>query len=517
MPIEGVSNIIRLPRIGKIHLGEKVEDGDKKYCRALPYLVCPVVGQPGGGLIQEYYKTDKPTELDIIFPSEDMEIIASQYLKVYHDSHGLVCIGDGLRSKRKIDIHTGGIADRNTTDWEWRGRLDAIPGDPDFLSCNRQECPEFLAKECKKVLCLQFMLPLVKGIGVWQLDTTSFYSTVNVNSMLNTLREAAKFCGGRGISWVPLKLRLGPMEVFPQGMKKKKVNVLHIVREEIALVDLLKPAKALALPGGVVLQPSQAQGFEVDMPDDQEAPPDFAKDGFIDTEQAARESPQPTVVVEGAQPTLQEEWAKLRKIQSDFNREHRARMTVKLGSNPNVTIEDVITDGMIKGKLKQLCPKAKFTSAKFNDVPPDGLTLAAVRQCREALETYVKKISTPVEIPTAKMQTATEVPAASEKLPASPESAAEAPEEAHATTEPPEDIGALWDEIRNLVKECKIEQKGLQTWWSQYGLTVTLSEFDFTEVPEKFSYDQLRNFHQNLIQIRAHKRPKAKVKTSPMM
>ena len=293
MPVDGVSDVVRFPRIGKIHLGEKVNDGDKQYCRAVPYFVCPKVIQEGGPDPQHLYGPT-PTELDIIFPSEDLEMIARQYLKCYTQSHGLVCIGTGIYARRKIDLRTGGIADRNTTDWEWRGALTQDKG----LTCNRQECPEFLDKQCKLVLSLQFILPFVKGIGIWQLDTSSFYSTVNVNNALWTLDDAAKFVAGRGVSWIPLKLRLSPMEVFPPGMKKKKVNVLHIVREDISLVELVQPAKALMLPGGVTLIPQAT--VEIAAPDEEEPPPDFAADGYLEPAEEHDEEPPPVSTVKQA-------------------------------------------------------------------------------------------------------------------------------------------------------------------------------------------------------------------------
>jgi hypothetical protein len=277
-PIKGLSDIVRLPRLGHIHLGEKVTDREKTYCRALPHFVCPPVVQ------DKYGKT--PTELDIVFPTENTETIAQQYLRTYSQSHGCVCIGDGVHARRKIDLKTGGIADHNTTDWEWRGELS----ENGELNCNLQECPEFLAKKCKKVLSLQFILPLVKGIGVWQLDTSSFYSIVNVNNMIGMLQEMAKHYGGRGVSWVPLKLRLAPMDVFPAGMKKKKANVLHIVREDVSLVEMLQPGKASALPSGEILAPAEAKQVIVAEPDADEAPVDFAPDGYLEPDDREAEA-----------------------------------------------------------------------------------------------------------------------------------------------------------------------------------------------------------------------------------
>jgi len=327
---DGVSDIIRLPRLGHIHLGEKVQDGNKTYCRALPFFVCPAT-------VQEKYGK-KPTELDIVFPTEDTEIISQQYLRAYTQSHGLACIGDGVHARRKTDLKTGTMVDHNTTDWEWRGDLSG-KGE---LICNFQECPEFLAKKCKKVLSLQFILPLVKGIGVWQVDTSSFYSRVNVNNMIKLLQEAAKKCGGRGVSWVPLKLRLGPMEVFPAGMKKKKVNVLHVVREDITFLELLQPAKALALPSGETLAPAAAQQIVVEQPDLYEEPPDFAADGYIesgdeDTGPEASAAPSPAAVEDSPMQAWNEVVSLMKAIKPD---EKRIQAWWKRAYNLDVELKD---------------------------------------------------------------------------------------------------------------------------------------------------------------------------------
>ena len=63
MPIKGISEVRRLPRLGKIRLGIKVQ-GDKKnpYPRAVDYFVVPEEIQPCVG--------EKPKKLSIMFPVE---------------------------------------------------------------------------------------------------------------------------------------------------------------------------------------------------------------------------------------------------------------------------------------------------------------------------------------------------------------------------------------------------------------------------------------------------------------
>lgn len=228
MPIEGLSNIVRIPRLGKIHLGVKTksEKGEgATYPKATDYFVVP-------DEVKEVYG-EKPTELDIMFPVEDPEMFAQQWLRAYSMTQGLVCIGDGLESRRKVDVESGDIASHKTNQWEWHQ-----------MTCNPQDCPEYQSKRCRRVMNLQFLLPKVKGLGVYQIDTSSFYSIVNINSMIKMLQGMFGRC-----SMVPLTLALGQIEVTPAGEKKKKVFIMHIkknlVLAELARVAQLPPAKVL--------------------------------------------------------------------------------------------------------------------------------------------------------------------------------------------------------------------------------------------------------------------------------
>jgi len=176
---------------------------------------------------------DKPTELEIMFPVEDPELFAQQWLRAYSLTQGLVCIGDGVTARRKVDIKTGDIANRETKQWEWRE-----------VTCNAQECPDYQAKRCRRVMNLQFLLPEVPGLGVWQIDTSSYYSIININSMVKLLKGVLGRC-----SMVPLTLALGPIEVSSPGQTKKTVYIMRIKQDiklaELAQVVQLPPAKVL--------------------------------------------------------------------------------------------------------------------------------------------------------------------------------------------------------------------------------------------------------------------------------
>ena len=228
-PIEGISDIRRMPRLGKVRLGIKVEPPDKNpYPRATDYFVLPDE--------IKHVLEDKPKQLNIIFPSEEKDKFIQQWLRCYSFTQGLVCKGNGVIATRKIDVETGDIARSTTQEWVFR----------DAWGCDPDTCEQYLEKQCRRVMNLLFMMPDVPGLGCWQLDTTSFYSIVNINSCIDLIRS---ICGR--ISFIPLKLSLEPLEVSPPGITKKTVHVLAI-RSDVKLADIqrlaLTPPERIMLP-----------------------------------------------------------------------------------------------------------------------------------------------------------------------------------------------------------------------------------------------------------------------------
>ena len=224
MPIKNLSDVRRLPRLGKIRLGGKdvSEKSGKEYPKALDYFSSPDV-------VQAVYGPE-PRELDIMFPIEDEDKVFPQWLKRYGKAKGLVCKGDGeVAHKARED------------------------GEMDEIECNPDECEWYAKKHCRRIASLQFMLPTVAGFGVWQIDTTSFHSIVNLNSSFDMLRA---LCGR--ISGIPLKLRLEPKEVTVNG-SKKIVHVMSLA-STMSMAELQAGTSRLALA---------APKVEVDPPSDE--------------------------------------------------------------------------------------------------------------------------------------------------------------------------------------------------------------------------------------------------------
>ncbi|MFA5383964.1 MAG: hypothetical protein WC364_04770 [Eubacteriales bacterium] len=254
MAIKGVSDIRRLPRLGKIRLGEKgvSQKTGKEYPKALDYFLCPPE-------VQKVYG-EKPRMLDIMFPVSDQSVFFPQFYKRYGTSTGLVCKGDGETATMHQD------------------------GEMIEIECVPDECDWYAKKHCRRLANLQFLLPRVPGLGVWQIDTTSFYSIININSGLAMIQAVAD-----RIHMLPLQLILKPQEVSPDG-KKKTVYVLDLVAP-VTLAKLLNDSQT---PARQLLMPSLDEN---DRPDDlypdgvlnKEGPPPFNLDQKEDPEEDARQ------------------------------------------------------------------------------------------------------------------------------------------------------------------------------------------------------------------------------------
>jgi hypothetical protein len=239
-PITGLSESRRLPRLGKVRLGIKAKNAKgTEYPKAVDYFVCPPE-------VQAIYG-EKPKSLDIIFP---VDLWPEQWYKAYSASRGLICKGDGKQAMALIDPATGKFATATSPTVQLTE-----------VACDPEACPLYEKKQCHRIMNLQFIIPQVKALGVWQLDTGSVNSIININSSLDLIKGIT----GR-VSMIPMKLVVEPQEAQVEG-KKKTIHVLKLVVERSfnELVELPN------LPRATVLLPSS----------DTEAPDDLYPEGVI--------------------------------------------------------------------------------------------------------------------------------------------------------------------------------------------------------------------------------------------
>lgn len=214
MPIVGISDKIRFQRGGKIRLGEKVAayNGKRRPSKTEYMIFAPDDPDYIGALHEKY--GDRPKVLPIAFVSDDEEEVFPHYYKLYSKGSGLLCKGDGEVAHR---VQEGSVDYEET----------ACPGP--------ENCKYALSKGNGKSACgrhasLQFRLRNEDSLFVWQINTTSINSILNVNGAIKMIRQ---LCGQ--IAGVPLLLRLVPREIIiPDTKKKSLAYVLQLSTDPTA-------------------------------------------------------------------------------------------------------------------------------------------------------------------------------------------------------------------------------------------------------------------------------------------
>jgi len=251
----------KLVRLGKIRLGEKTSNGGKEYPRQLGYfLVKEEKNTPKSNLdaFRSVYG-EKPCSLDIMFASDDIEQVFPQFLK-YYGQAGLLCKGDGEKAQC-VHKETGEMVE---------------------TECRYKECKAFKAKKCRPVANLMFMLPKVPGVGVWQIDTSSIYSILQINSQLATFKSI--FGRLRGI---PLMLEVVKKEVKVED-KTREIYILNLNTEK-SLTELMQKKSMNKSPSMPSLPLTNGKD-DVDHDDDLG---DFDESDETDETEADEEYPDP--------------------------------------------------------------------------------------------------------------------------------------------------------------------------------------------------------------------------------
>ena len=251
-PIKGISEVIRLPRLGKIRLGIKKEAEGTPYPEPTDHFVCPPEVQKICG--------EKPRELRIMFPTNDPAQWASQYLRCYSEARRLICRGNGKIAVAKVSHNPTLMSSARDTE------LKEIP-------CNPVSCEAYQQGLCRRVMNLQFLIPDCPGFGVYQLDTSSYHSMVNINSSLELIYNIC-----RRYAMIPFSLQLIEKEVQPEG-HSKTAWVLNLAPTyslmETQRYTQMPPEQVLVLP-----------------PPDSEAPDDLFPDDVLRQASSNKRSPE---------------------------------------------------------------------------------------------------------------------------------------------------------------------------------------------------------------------------------
>ena len=227
--IKGLSQVRRLPRLGKIRLGiKKTSAKGAEYPVEIDYFkLDPQTPSEleNKNLIDEFHRLygEKPKQIKVMFPILDPNIFFPQFYKRY--GYGVLkCKGDGEEADCISKEFAEGL--KVLCDNEMGGVR---------VTCLGKDCKYYKDKKCSETASLSFLLPELKGAGVWEINTGSFHSIVNINSCLEYVRAVA----GR-VHMIPLTLERREQEIQYEG-KKSKHYILHI-NMDVTLLELQKYA-----------------------------------------------------------------------------------------------------------------------------------------------------------------------------------------------------------------------------------------------------------------------------------
>jgi len=202
--IKGLSEKRRLPRLGKIRLGIKkksVQSG-KEYPAEVPYFVVP-------DEVKKVYG-EKPTELDVMLPLDDIDTIFPVSYKFYGSGKGLKCNGDG-EIAYCVDEKTKEMVERKCP------------------------CENLDNGKCKQTGNLSVMLQKINVGGVYQINTSSFNSIVDMASGIDFVKALI----GR-VAMVPLKLRRVATETHHEEKKQTHYTLQLVLDANIDAINQLR-------------------------------------------------------------------------------------------------------------------------------------------------------------------------------------------------------------------------------------------------------------------------------------
>lgn len=263
MPIRGLTERPTIPRLGKIRLGDK--DPQRGFPRNQPFFVVPEE-------VAEALGDTEPAELHVVFLSDDLDQVASQYYRAYNATSGLICRGDGRTADALMDgdvlAGNGGVIEINA--WAHGATSGRAQGTRTYvrkqITCagsgvdGETPCPMFAAKKCAIRSFMQFAIRDVPGLGVYQLDTGS---VINIRNINGTIELARAMLGG--VARIPMILRRTQLTVNPDGVQKKVWGVELLVDTEYSLANLIELRRD---PRPLALLPPVDETEVYEQPDD---------------------------------------------------------------------------------------------------------------------------------------------------------------------------------------------------------------------------------------------------------
>jgi len=245
--IKGLSEKRRLPRLGKIRLGIKKKSSKTgaEYPAEVPYFVVP-------DEVRKVYG-DKPTEIDVMFPLDDIDTVFPVSYKFYGSGKGLKCNGDG---------EIAYCADEKTKE----------------VIEKKCPCEQLENGKCKQSGTLSVILQKINVGGVYQINTSSFNSIVDLASGIDYVRALI----GR-VAMVPLKLRRVATETHHEEKKQTHYTLQVILDANIDAINMLRgdTIRVLEHTSRIALPEPVNENPELDPPDiiiDEDIPEELGDD-----------------------------------------------------------------------------------------------------------------------------------------------------------------------------------------------------------------------------------------------
>ena len=163
------------PILGRVACGEKSEKG---YPRSLDYFVA-------SGKYAELFKSaygDKPSTIQIVFPSDNPELVCREEYE-FRDTQGkLVASGDGETFKV----------------WSSKSKAYTILSVTEYPNLMEMVKSKYPSQEWKITLTLNFIIPKVRGImGLWQFSTKGSASSIpQVRDTFDAVLSGNGHCSG---------------------------------------------------------------------------------------------------------------------------------------------------------------------------------------------------------------------------------------------------------------------------------------------------------------------------------
>lgn len=242
MPIRGLTDQKpRLPRVGKLHLGWRDE---RQVPHGSDHFIVREDNTTPGWAAAAFFEVygEAPKSIDVMFPSDDVQDWCDPYYRLFSQSWQQVCKGDGETAQAKWDPNQDGLRPPGVDSGTWANKK-TDNWVPRSIPCLAEDCPQQQGDRpaCRMSLNLFVLLPKVRGIGCWQVDSRSIHG---VRNLLNSVALVRTVTGGR-VRGVPLTLSVVPRNVSPPGVKTKTVYVLELSMPGYRLEDLVQVAAAL--------------------------------------------------------------------------------------------------------------------------------------------------------------------------------------------------------------------------------------------------------------------------------